>query len=208
MNELGKKKTGKVDWKPGTILNPVPVVMVSCASESEKPNIITLAWVGTINSDPPMVSISIRKERHSHKIISESMEFAINLVTKDLTRATDYCGVKSGKIVDKFAELGLTPIIGSKIKTPYIEESPVNIECKVRQIIELGSHDMFIAEIVAVHVDEDLLDESDKLMLDKAGLVCYNHGQYHEVGKQLGFFGYSVRKKKVIKREIKQKSQE
>jgi len=197
------KKITKLEWKPGTLLNPVPVVMVSCVCEEEKPNIITLAWAGTINSNPPMLSISIRKERHSHEIISKSGEFVVNLVTKDLLWATDYCGVKSGRDVDKFKEMKLTPVVGSEISAPYIMESPVNLECKVTQTIELGTHDLFLAEIVCVHVDEDKVDEQGTLHLDDADLVCYNHGQYQEVGKKLGFYGYSVRKKKVIEREKK-----
>jgi len=190
------KKTKKLDWKPGTLLNPVPVIMVSCVCEGEKPNIITLAWAGTINSNPPMLSISIRKERHSHKMISASGEFAANLVTKELLWAADYCGVKSGRDIDKFKEMKLTPVDSLEIGAPYIMESPVSLECKVTQIIELGTHDLFLAEIVSVHVDEDYVDEEGALHLDKVGLVCYNHGKYQEVGNTLGYYGYSVRKKK------------
>lgn len=190
-------------WKPTTILNPVPAVMVSCSGKDNKPNIITLAWVGTINSEPPMVSISVRKERYSYDLIKEKGEFAINLVSRKLTRATDFCGIKSGRDTDKFAEMGLTIGKASKIDVPLIEESPVNIECVVKQIVTLGSHDMFIGEIVAVDVDESLLDDSGKLQLDKADLICYSHGEYWSLEKSLGFFGYSVASEEVLKRRMK-----
>lgn len=185
----------KQTWKPGNMLYPVPAVMVSCQRGDEKPNIITVAWAGTICSDPAMVSISVRKERYSHNIIKESGEFVINLTTKRLCRATDYCGVRSGKDTDKFADMHLTPEKSVKINAPAIKESPVNIECKVKDIIELGSHDMFIAEVVAVNVDESLLDKRGTLHLEKAELVSYSHGQYYALGEHLGRFGYSVKKK-------------
>lgn len=188
-------------WKPTTILNPVPVVMVTCAGKAGKPNIITLAWVGTVNSEPPMVSISIRKSRFSYDLIKETGQFVINLATEKLARVTDYCGVKSGRDFDKFAETKLTPQKASKVKVPLIKESPVNLECVVKQVIELGSHDMFIAEIVAVNVEEGLLDGKGKLDLGKAGLVCYSHGEYWSLKEALGYFGYSVTKKKNIKRK-------
>ena len=155
----------KQTWKPGNMLYPVPAVMVSCQREGEKPNIITVAWAGTICSDPAMVSISVRKERYSHDIIKDSGEFVVNLTTRKLCYATDYCGVKSGKNTDKFADMHLTPQQSVKIAAPAIKESPVNIECKVKDIIELGSHDMFIAEVVAVNVDEKLLDSKGALRL-------------------------------------------
>ena len=158
---------GKQLWKPGNMLYPLPVVMVSLADRDGRPNIITLAWVGTVCTNPPMVSISVRPERYSYPILKESGEFVINLTTKELAFATDYCGVKSGRDVDKFKEMGLTPIPASEVKAPMIKESPVNIECKVRQILPLGSHDMFLAEIVAVDVEERLLDEAGKLHLAK-----------------------------------------
>ena len=183
-------------WKPGNMLYPVPAVMVSCARPGETPNIITVAWAGTICSDPAQVSISVRKERHSHDIIRDTGEFVINLVNKRLVRATDYCGVKSGRDVDKFAETRLTVQESRYVKAPGIEESPVNIECKVTQVIPLGSHDLFLAQVVACDVDESLLDESGKLCLDKAKLIVYSHGEYLALGKKLGTFGYSVRKKK------------
>lgn len=189
----------KQTWKPGNMLYPVPAVMVSCQRGEEKPNIITVAWAGTICSDPAMVSISIRKERYSHDIIKESGEFVINLTTKKLCRATDYCGVKSGKDTDKFKDMHLTPEKSVKINAPAIKESPVNIECKVKDIVELGSHDMFIAEVVAVNVDESLLDSKGTLHLKDAELVAYSHGQYYALGEHLGRFGYSVKKGKIKK---------
>lgn len=185
----------KQTWKAGNMLYPVPAVMVSCARPGEKPNIVTVAWAGTICSDPAMVSISVRKERYSHDIIEETKEFVINLTTKKLVRATDYCGVRSGRDVDKFKELHLTPEESEKIKAPGIAESPVNIECKVKQVMRLGSHDMFIAEVVAVRVDESLLDKKGTLQLSKAELMAYSHGSYYELGKSLGKFGFSVQKK-------------
>lgn len=193
----------KQQWKPSTILNPVPVVMVTCVDPKGKPNIITVAWAGTINSNPPMVSVSIRKERYSYELIKEKGQFAINLTTGELTRAADFCGVKSGRDMDKFKEAGLTLEKASKIDVPLIKESPVNIECIVKDRIELGSHDIFMAEIVAVNVDELLLDEKGKLCLEKAGLICYSHGEYWTLGKSLGYFGYSVTKRKILKRDKK-----
>ena len=149
---------GKQLWKPGNMLYPLPVVMVSLADRDGRPNIITLAWVGTVCTNPPMVSISVRPERYSYPILKETGEFVINLTTKELAFATDYCGVKSGRDVDKFKEMGLTPIPASEVKAPMIKESPVNIECKVRQILPLGSHDMFLADVVAVHADEKYME--------------------------------------------------
>lgn len=190
-------------WKPTTLLNPVPVVMVTCAGKDSKPNIITLAWVGTVNSDPPMLSISVRKSRHSHGLIKETGQFVVNLTTKKLAWETDFCGVKSGRDMDKFEAAKLTPQKASKVDVPLIKESPVNIECVVRNVLELGSHDMFIGEIVAVHVDEKLLDEKEKLNLDKADLIAYSHGEYWSLHKALGFFGYSVASKEALKRRKK-----
>lgn len=184
----------KQTWKPGNMLYPVPAVMVSCRREGEKPNIITVAWAGTICSDPAMVSISVRKERYSHDIIKDSGEFVVNLTTRKLCYATDYCGVKSGRNTDKFADMHLTPQQSVKIDAPAIKESPVNIECKVKGIIELGSHDMFIAEVVAVNVDEKLLDSKGALRLQDADLIAYSHGQYYTLGDNIGKFGYSVKK--------------
>lgn len=183
-------------WKPGNMLYPVPAVMVSCQRPGERPNIITIAWAGTINSDPAMVSISVRKERYSHDIIAETGEFVINLVTKDLVFATDYCGVKSGAVVDKFKEMQLTPSVSETVFAPGIAESPVSLECSVTQCIPLGSHDMFLAEVKAVTVDERYMDETGKFDLNSTGLISYSHGEYFELGEKLGKFGYSVRKKK------------
>jgi flavin reductase (DIM6/NTAB) family NADH-FMN oxidoreductase RutF len=187
-------------WKPSTLLNPVPLVMITSADKDGKPNIITIAWAGTINSEPPMVSISVRKERYSYNLIKERGEFAVNLVTEGICRQADLCGVKSGKDTDKFALTGLTPEKASVISVPIIKESPVSIECVVKNVIELGSHDMFIAEVVSVNAEEGLLDQKGKLEMEKAGLVCYSHGKYWTLGKNLGFFGYSVAKKKNIVR--------
>ena len=181
-------------WKPGNMLYPLPVVMVSVADKEGKSNIITIAWTGTVCSNPPMVSISVRPERYSYDIIKETGEFVINLTTKELTYATDYCGVKSGRDVDKFKEMGLTALPGKEVKAPLIGESPVNIECKVTQMLPLGSHDMFLAEVVAVHVDEKYIDEKGKFHLDKAEPIAYSHGDYLATGELLGTFGYSVKK--------------
>ena len=186
----------KLVWKPGNMLYPVPAAMVSCQREGEKPNILTIAWTGTICSDPAMVSISVRKERYSYPIIKESGEFVINLTTKNLAFATDYCGVKSGKDTDKFKEMGLTPMRASKVACPIIAESPVNIECRVKEVLELGSHDMFIAEVVAVDVSEEYMDENNKFNLNDTDLIAYSHGEYFTLGEKVGKFGYSVRKKK------------
>ena len=197
----------KVTFKPGTMLNPLPAVMVSCGLGEEK-NIITIAWTGIINSEPPITYISVRKSRHSHQLIAESKEFVINLVTSELTFQADYCGVKSGKDVDKFKEQKLTPVMGEHVKCPMIQEAPVNIECKVREIVEYPSHDMFIADIVAVHADESLLNKNGKLELDQAKLVAYSHGEYFELSKKpLGRFGYSIMKPKTKKRIEKERRQ-
>ncbi len=187
-------------WKPSTILNPVPVVMVTCADTEGRGNIITLAWAGTINSEPPMLSISVRRERYSYGLIKEKGQFAVNLTTQKLAYATDLCGVKSGKDIDKFKAAKLTAVKAAVIDVPIIKESPVSLECVVKNRLELGSHDMFIAEIVAVNVEEGLLDEKGKLMMEKAGLICYSHGKYWTLGEELGFFGYSVAKRGNIKR--------
>lgn len=182
-------------WKPGNMLYPVPAVMVSCQRPGEKPNIITIAWAGTICSDPAMVSISVRKERYSYDIIKETGEFVINLTTKELTYVTDYCGVKSGRDIDKFEAMHLTPSVSKTVSAPGIAESPVSIECKVKQVIELGSHDMFLAEVTAVSVDPKYMDENGKFHLNEIGLTAYSHGEYFELGEKIGKFGYSVKKK-------------
>lgn len=181
-------------WKAGNMLYPLPVVMVSCKNGDEKPNIITVAWAGTVCTNPPMVSISVRPERHSYAIIEESKEFVINLTTKNLVRATDYCGVRSGRDVDKFKEMGLTPQESSKVSAPGIKESPVNIECKLKEIIKLGSHDMFLATVEAIQIDTTLLNEKGKLELSKSKPIVYSHGEYYDLGNLLGTFGYSVKK--------------
>ncbi len=185
----------KQSWKPGNLLYPLPVVMASCQRPGEKPNIITLAWAGTVCSNPPMVSVSLQKTRHSYGIIRETGEFVINLVTKDLTFAADYCGVRSGRDVDKFAEMHLTPLPSRIVAAPGIAESPVNLECRVKQVIALGSHDMFVAKIVGVTVDDAYMDEAGKFHLNSAELTAYSHGAYFRLGEKLGKFGYSVEKK-------------
>lgn len=177
------------------MLYPVPAVMVSCARPGEKPNIITVAWAGTVCSSPAMLSISVRPERYSYDIIKETGNFVVNLVNKELVYATDYCGVKSGRDTDKFEAMKLTPLPSQQIDAPGIAESPVNLECKVTQVIPLGTHDLFLAEIVGVTVDENYMDEKGKFHLNDAGLVSYSHGEYYELGKKLGTFGYSVKKK-------------
>lgn len=182
-------------WKPGNMLYPLPAVMVSCMGREEIPNIITVAWAGTVCTAPAMVSISVKPERYSHHIIKESGEFVINLVTKELVFAADYCGVRSGKEVDKYKEMHLTPSQSQIVKTPGIEESPVNIECKVIESKLLGSHDMFLAEVVSVSVDEKYMNKTGRFELNSSGLVTYSHGEYFELGRKIGSFGYSVRKK-------------
>lgn len=182
-------------WKPGNMLYPLPVVMVSVADKEGKQNIITIAWTGTICSDPPMVSISVRPERYSYHMIKETGEFVINLTTKDLAFATDYCGVKSGRDVDKFAAMQLTPVRGEKVKAPLIAESPVNLECKVTEVKHLGTHNMFMAEVVCVHADEKYMDEQNRFHLEMADPIVYSHGTYMTTGEKIGTFGYSVRKK-------------
>ena len=182
-------------WKPGNMLYPLPVVMVSVADKEGKQNIITIAWTGTICSDPPMVSISVRPERYSYHMIKETGEFVINLTTKELAFATDYCGVKSDRDVDKFAAMQLTPVRGEKVKAPLIAESPVNLECKVTEVKHLGTHDMFMAEVVCVHADEKYMDEQNRFHLEMADPIVYSHGTYMTTGEKIGTFGYSVRKK-------------
>lgn len=184
----------KQSWKPGNMLYPVPAVLVSCRDKEGNDNVLTIAWAGTICSDPAMLSISVRKERYSYPMIKESGEFVVNLTTKDLLRATDYCGVRSGRDEDKFAAAGLTKGEAEKINAPIIMESPVNIECKVTQVLELGSHDMFLAEVVNVQVSDEYMDEKGAFHINNADLLAYSHGEYYELGEKLGTFGYSVRK--------------
>jgi flavin reductase (DIM6/NTAB) family NADH-FMN oxidoreductase RutF len=185
---------GKQHWRPGNMLYPVPAVMVSCQRPGEKPNIITVAWAGTVCSSPAMVSISVRKERYSYEILKETREFVLNLVTKDLTRAADYCGVRSGRDVDKFKEMHLTELPSQTVAAPGIAESPVNIECKVKSVQALGSHDLFLAEVTNVTIEDKYLDEKGKFDLNRAGLIAYSHGEYFALGEKIGTFGYSVRK--------------
>ena len=183
-------------WKGSALVAPVPPALVSCGT-LEAPNVLTVAWTGMLQSQPPKTYISVRPERYSHGLICDSGEFVINLPTESLTRAVDWCGVKSGREIDKFAACGLHAAPGSVLTDcPILEESPLNLECKVTQVIPLGSHDLFLAQVVACDVDESLLDESGKLCLDKAKLIVYSHGEYLALGKKLGTFGYSVRKKK------------
>lgn len=185
----------KLEWKPGNMLYPVPVVMVSCGMEGEKPNIVTVAWTGTISSDPVMVSISVRPERYSYRMIKESGEFVINLTTRELTKATDWCGVKSGRDVDKFKECSLTAGKAKHLSfAPIIEESPVNLECRVTEVKDLGSHHMFLAEVVGVQVSGEYMDENGKFELNNTDLVAYSHGEYFVLGEKIGKFGYSVKK--------------
>ena len=186
----------KESWRPGNMLYPVPAVMVSCQRPGEKPNIITIAWAGTVCSSPAMVSISVRKERYSYDILKETGEFVINLVTKDLVRAADFCGVRSGRDVDKFQEMHLTEQPSQTIQSPGIAESPVNIECIVENVIPLGSHDLFLAKVAAVHADEQYMDEKKRFCLEKANPLVYSHGAYFTCGSQVGTFGFSVKKKK------------
>lgn len=186
---------GREVWRAGNMLYPVPAVMVSCARPSERPNIITVAWTGTVCSNPAMVSISVRPRRYSYNIIRETGEFVINLTTQKLVRATDYCGVRSGRDVDKFREMHLTAGKADKVAAPLIQESPVNIECQVKEVMELGTHHMFLAEVVAVDIDDRYLDTSGKFDLNKAGLIVYSHGEYLGLGEKLGSFGYSVKKR-------------
>jgi len=187
----------KKDWKPGTMIYPLPAVMISCGADENEYNILTVSWVGTICSNPPMCYISVRPERHSYPIIKKNMEFVINLTTKDLAYATDWCGVRSGKDFNKFTEMKLTPGKGSVVKAPIIEESPLCIECRVREIVSLGSHDMFIADVVNVQADEKFINaETGVFELEEADLLVYSHGFYHDIGKQIGKFGWSVQKKK------------
>ena len=182
-------------WRGGNMLYPVPAVMVSCRGNDGRSNLITVAWAGTVCSDPAMVSISVRPERFSHQLIAESGEFAINLTTEALVRKADEAGVRSGRDCNKWELLGLTEEEASKIKAPLVKESPVNLECRVTERIPLGTHDLFLAEVLAVDVDKSLMDEKGKFCLEKAKLVTYSHGEYYALGALLGTYGYSVRKK-------------
>ena len=185
----------KQSWKPGTMIYPVPAVLVSCGDTEEK-NVFTVAWTGTVCTNPPMCYISVRPERHSYEIIKRTGEFVINLTTASLARATDWCGVRSGRDYDKFEQMGLTPIEAAVVGAPAVEESPISIECKVRQILPLGSHDMFLADVVNVLVDEAYINpETNRLELERAAPIVYSHGEYFRLGEVIGHFGWSVRKK-------------
>ena len=184
----------KVQWKGGTFIYPIPAVMVSCGT-MEKSNIITVAWTGILNTNPAMCYISVRPERYSHDIIKENGEFAINLTTRQLAYATDWCGVKSGRDVDKFKEMKLTKERANIIKAPLIKECPVSVECKVKEIVPLGSHDMFVAEIVAIDADEKYIDEKGAFDISKCDLIAYANGGYYPLESKIGKFGYSVQKK-------------
>ena len=196
-----------VAMSPSTLLSPTPVVLVSCAEKGnpDNRNMVTLAWAGTVNSEPPMVSLSLRKDRYSHGLISNSGEFVVNLVDEALARATDFCGVRSGRDLDKAKETGLGYAPADGMETaPRVCGAPVSLSCKVRQVLELGSHDMFIGEIIAVSVREDLLDEKGSLHLEKAGLVAYSHGLYQKLGGVMGFFGWSVARPEVFEKRMKE----
>ena len=188
----------KLKWKPGTFVYPVPPVLVSCG-DMNKSNILTIAWTGIVCTDPAMTYISIRKERYSYELIKENKEFVINLASSNLAKVVDLCGVKSGKQIDKFKEFGLTKEAASTISSPMIKECPISIECRVKEIKELGSHDMFLAEVLAINVDEKYLDASGKFDMDACDLIAYSHGKYYKLGESLGKFGFSVEKKKASK---------
>ncbi|MCI8292999.1 MAG: flavin reductase family protein [Hespellia sp.] len=197
MKEQSKRKAKKQIWKPGNMLYPLPAVLVSVGDQGGKINILTVAWTGTICTNPPMLYISVRPQRYSYEMIRGTGEFVVNLTTEQMVKAVDYCGVRSGRDVDKWKEMHLTPQKAEKLNyAPLIAESPVNIECRVKEIKELGSHDMFLAEVVAVWVSEDYMRENGKFELNQSGLLVYSHGEYLGLGKSFGTFGYSVKKKK------------
>lgn len=189
----------KVKWKAGTFLYPIPAVMVTCGN-MKKSNIITVAWTGIINTNPAMVYISLRPTRYSYDLIKESGEFVINLTNKQLARATDWCGVKTGAKVDKFKEMHLTKEKGNYVKCPLIKESPISVECKVKEIKELGSHHMFIAEVLSIDADEKYIDENGAFDISKCDLIAYSNGHYYNLGKKIGKFGFSVKKNKRMRK--------
>lgn len=194
----------KKNWKPGTVLYPLPAVLVSCGTTPEEYNLLTAAWTGTVCTSPPMCYISVRPERYSYEIIRRTGEFVINLTTERMARAVDWCGVRSGRDFDKFRETGLTPAPAEMITAPIVAESPVSIECRVRQVVPLGSHDMFLAEVVNVQVDSDFVDSgSGRFELEKARLIAYSHGEYFALGETIGRFGWSVRKKKSVRKRTR-----
>jgi flavin reductase (DIM6/NTAB) family NADH-FMN oxidoreductase RutF len=187
----------KEQWKPGTLIYPLPAVLVSCGKFKDEYNVFTVSWVGTICTDPAMCYISVRKSRHSYDIIKKNMEFVINITNEDLAKATDWCGVKSGAELNKFEEMGLTPIKAGLVDAPIIGESPLSIECRVKQIVELGSHDMFIANVLNIQADERYIDETTgAFKLNEAKLIAYSHGHYYKLGEEIGKFGWTVQKKK------------
>ncbi len=187
----------KISWRPGTMIYPLPAILVSCGADESEYNVLTASWVGTICSDPAMCYVSIRPERHSYEIIKRTGEFVLNLTCEDMAFATDWCGVRSGRDYNKFAEMHLTPLRGEKVSAPIIVESPLSIECRVKEIVPLGSHDMFIAEVVNVQADTRFIDEkTGEFRLADAKLIAYSHGHYHKLGEEIGRFGWSVRKKK------------
>lgn len=191
----------KTSFKPGNMIYPLPAVMVSCGDIDSDSNILTVAWTGTICTNPPMAYISVRPERHSYDMIKNSGEFVINLTNEQLIKATDFCGVRSGRDVDKWKECRFTKAKADTVKCPLIDEAPVNIECKVKEIRELGSHHMFIADVTAVHADDKYMDANNSFHLNDSNLLAYSHGAYFELGRQLGTFGYSVRKKKTDRKK-------
>jgi flavin reductase (DIM6/NTAB) family NADH-FMN oxidoreductase RutF len=192
----------KQSWKPGTLIYPLPAVLVSCGESPEEYNLLTVAWTGTVCTNPPMCYISVRKERHSYDIIRRTGEFVINLTTEELARATDWCGVRSGRDENKWKTMGLTPMVTEHVKAPIVAESPLSICCRVRQVVELGSHDMFIADVVGIEADERYIDpQTGKFSLDKAKPIVYSHGEYYTLGELIGHFGWSVRKKRTKQRK-------
>lgn len=195
----------KREFKGSVLLNPVPVVMITCRNKEGKENVFTVAWTGTICTKPPMLSISVRPERLSYEYIKETMEFTVNMPHKKQTRETDFCGVRSGRQLDKIKECGFTMVEGKDVNVPFIKECPVNIECKVKQIIPLGTHDIFLAEVVGSHVNENLMDENDKIHLEWANLISYSHGEYFPISNEpIGKFGYSVAKKKEVEKKVEE----
>lgn len=188
-------KYTKESWKGSVITSPLPPTLVTCGT-LDWPNIFTVAWTGILNTHPPVTYISIRPERYSYEFIKQTGEFVINLTTEELVKAVDYCGVRSGRNTDKLNDMNLSVISGTTVSAPILEQSPINIECKVREIVKLGTHDMFIADITAVDVATELLDSNGRLALEKANLLAYSHGEYFALGKKLGSFGFSVKKKK------------
>ncbi len=195
-NEKGLDK-GHVSWKPGTLIYPLPAVLISCGKDESEYNLLTISWVGTICTNPPMCYISVRPERHSYDVIKKNMEFVINLTNEEMAYATDWCGVKSGKDFNKFSEMNLTPAKSEYISAPIVKESPLSIECRVKEIVKLGSHDMFIADVVNVQADNRYIDPvTGEFKLSDAKLIAYSHGHYYKLGEEIGKFGWSVRKKK------------